>query len=264
MASAQESRGRVERAFARAQTFSGWGDFGINVRTLGPDLPWNYDSLARAAVRNARSTLDLSTGGGERFLGIIQGQPGRYTATEAWPVNVPVAATRLGPEGVAVVRCASSGGEPLPFRDAAFDLILNRHGGINAAEISRVLQRGGRFLSQQIDPADWPELKRFFPRITDSSHNGGARLRTTFEQLGLRTTFERHDYEVAYGTLEDLVFNLAVTPWTIPGFSLGTDLDALVSLERALTTGEGLVLTRALFLLSAVKPNELLRPAATG
>ena len=149
MASAQESRGRVERAFARAQTFSGWGDFGINVRTLGPDLPWNYDSLARSAVRNARSTLDLATGGGERFLGIIQGQPGRYTATEAWPVNVPVAATRLGPEGVAVVRCASSGGEPLPFRDAAFDLILNRHGGINAAEISRVLQRGGRLMVQE-------------------------------------------------------------------------------------------------------------------
>lgn len=252
---ADEKRELIRDAFRRAESFSGWGSFGISVRSLGPPLPWDYDALARQAVSAATSVLDLETGGGERLLAITQGiGPKRITATEAWHVNAPIAQRRLSAVGAAVVRCGSGEQGTLPFRPASFDLVLNRHGAVAPPEIDRVLRSGGRFLTQQIDPGDWPELPRHFPRTTIWSANDHRRRAAEFERLGYRVESQRHDYTVAYGTIADLTFNLAVTPWTIPGFSFERDLDALLLLDAEQSTEDGLVMTRALNLISAVRP----------
>jgi SAM-dependent methyltransferase len=39
----------------------------------------------------------------------------------------------------------------LPFRDGAFELVVNRHEAFAAAEVARVLRSGGVFLTQQVD-----------------------------------------------------------------------------------------------------------------
>jgi hypothetical protein len=47
---------------------------------------------------------------------------------------------------------------------------------------------------------------------------------------------------------------LAVTPWTVPGFSLEGDIASLLSLDKECHTENGLELTESRFLLIAEKP----------
>jgi SAM-dependent methyltransferase len=141
----------------------------------------------------------------------------------------------------------------LPFRPASFGLVLNRHGAVVPSEIDRVLRPGGKFLTQQVDPGDWPELPRYFPRTTMRPDNDHKLRAAEFERMGYQVQSRRHDYRVAYGSIADLAFNLAVTPWTIPGFDFDQDVDALLSLDAEQSQDEGLIMTRALYLLSAVK-----------
>jgi hypothetical protein len=64
-----------------------------------------------------------------------------------------------------------------------------------------------------------------------------------------------HEVPAAYDDLGDFVFMLCITPWTIPEFDpLGRDLEALLALERELTTRDGLVLTDGSYILEARKP----------
>jgi SAM-dependent methyltransferase len=152
-----------------------------------------------------------------------------------------------------VVRCRSGESGDLPFRRATFDLILNRHGAVAPAEIDRVLKPGGRFLTQQIDPRDWRELPKHFPRTTVWEANNHELRAAEFRRLGYEVESQRHEYTVAYGSIADLAFNLAVTPWTIPGFAYERDVEALLRLDAEQSTADGLIMTRALNLISAVK-----------
>src|SRR5262245_28496317 len=111
-----------------------------HARPLSPDLPWDYIARARELVANATSLVDIGTGGGERLSTICQGYHGRGIATEEWEVNAPVAANALRPLGFGVVHCAD---ERLPFRDGAFDLILNRHSSLDPLDVPRLLAPGG-------------------------------------------------------------------------------------------------------------------------
>ena len=255
MLTSDQKRDLIHDAFVRAESFSGWGKFDIEVRTIGPMLPWSYDALAREAVSQSRATLDIATGGGERLLSIAEGLNGtRIVATEAWHINAPIAARALAPLGVAVVRSSAGEDGTLPFRDASVDLVLNRHGPIDVPEIDRVLQPGGRFLTQQVDPLDWPELMTYFPRITLRFDNSHEKRAAQFRALGYDVRSKRHDYRVAYATIADLAYNLAVAPWTIPDFEFSRDCDALLALDAQQFTTEGIEMTRALYLLSAAKP----------
>jgi hypothetical protein len=46
----------------------------------------------------------------------------------------------------------------LPFRDGAFALVTSRHEAFRAAEVARVLARGGTFITQQVDFHSYNEL----------------------------------------------------------------------------------------------------------
>ena len=93
--------------------------------------------------------------------------PPTMCATESWPPNVERARQLLSPRGVQVV--AAVRGEPLPFPDAAFDLVTSRHpASVWWAEIARVLEPGGSYFAQHIGPNTNQELYEFFlgPRRT--------------------------------------------------------------------------------------------------
>ena len=77
-----------------------------------------------------------------------------------------------------------------------------------------------------------------------------------FEAAGLKIiTNLEHDHKVAYASLEDLVYLLALMPWTIPKFNLEDDVEALLALESECTSEEGLVLTESRFLIIAERPS---------
>jgi len=67
-----------------------------------------------------------------------------------------------------------------------------------------------------------------------------------------------HDALIAYRGLEEVVFMLCVTPWTVPHFDpLGGDLDSLLDIDRELGTDDGIMLTDSLYLIEAHKPGSL-------
>ncbi len=76
--------------------FSGWDFTYLAGRrtTIRPADTWDYTSTVVAAIRTARSMLDMDTGGGE-FVAALPHLPPRTCATEAYPPNLPTARARL-------------------------------------------------------------------------------------------------------------------------------------------------------------------------
>jgi SAM-dependent methyltransferase len=233
----------------RARAFSGWSFADVRVRHLDATIPWDYESLAREHARRARSVLDLGTGGGEVLSRIINGVDARVVATEEWHVNAPIAAQRLRPLGVRVVRADAT---RLPFAIAAFDLILDRHEALDPADTARVLAPGGAVVTQQVGPHNWPELARFLDAVEFDDHF--AAYQQGFAAAGLIIEAARwHEERVAFATLGDVVFMALVSPWSFPTFEPARDIDRLLAVEDALTTPDGIVLTEIRYLIVARK-----------
>ena len=189
----------------------------VELAALGAGPPWSYPNRSKVLLAGARTVLDMGTGGGERFLEILEGYDGLAVATEGWSGNVHVASEALSSYGAPVVYAS---GLSLPFADACFDLVLNRHNELDPADVARILSPGGTFLTQQVGHDNWQELRAFFSRQTDFGPKFD-RYREGFLAAGL--TIERaetHDTSVACRSLGDLVYLLTATPWTVPGFDL--------------------------------------------
>jgi hypothetical protein len=95
-----------------------------------------------------RSFTSRSEYRGGKFLLSIQLLPQNTYATETFPSNVSIAKSRLTPLSVQVIEAPTT--EHLPFKNGSFDLIINRHGDINAPEIYRILKSGQSFVTQQV------------------------------------------------------------------------------------------------------------------
>jgi SAM-dependent methyltransferase len=246
----EQARERLRPYVERARTFTGWMP-NVPFRALGATQPWDYAARARELLRGAANVLDMGTGGGERFGDLLSGYAGTAIASEEWHVNVPIAAERLRPLGASVVWCQSI---RLPFADSAFDLVLNRHEDLDPVDVARVLKPGGRVLTQQAWNI-WREIGRFIPRrvflaTLFEDYRGG------FAAAGLSILDARtREWPATYDSLGDLVYMLCIAPWEIPDFDpLGSDLEALLELEAALSRPEGLVLNNGSFIIEAVKP----------
>ena len=242
-----ETLRRLQPYIERARRFSGWSFSDVKVQPLEPGPPWDYDALARKRARQAESVLDMGTGGGERLSRIVAGLQTCVTATEDWEVNAPVARQRLAPLGIPVVRCQSV---QLPFADASFDLVLNRHEELEPAEAVRVLQPDGCIVTQQVGRDDWHELGQFFPRKQDSGDLLGT-YASGFEAAEMSVSRAIHNRKVAFESLGDFVFMLLITPWTIPSFDPEGDIEALLGLEEACGSADGVVLTESRYLIVA-------------
>ena len=245
-----DARRRLRPYVERARGFTGWNS-PVQFRPIGASHPWDYLKRASTLIAASASAVDIGTGGGERFGEICGGFEGFAVATEEWHVNLPVAAARLQPLGIEVVRCRDS---LLCFADESFDLVLNRHSELDPSDVARCLRSGGTVLTQQVFH-HWHELGRFIPRrVTDN--NLFERYCDGFRDSGLEIVDARvSEVPAAYDSLGDFVYMLCIAPWEIPDFDpLGSDLDALIRLEREVTTQDGLMLTDGSFILEARRP----------
>jgi hypothetical protein len=104
----------------------------------------------------------------------------------------------------------------LPVSDAAFDLVLNRHGLLDAAEISRVLQPGGGFRTQQVGSSNDLELNEAFglePVKFDSALDNLEQARELLEAADLTITRARRHFRVPdISTLAPSSCNCARSP----------------------------------------------------
>src|SRR5581483_7681185 len=142
-----------------ARPFSGWDFSPLGARRTASQAPWDFEDTLVAAADGRAAVLDVDTGEG-RVLADLHRRgvlPPGAVATENHPPNVELAAARLAPLGARVVRAAP---ESLPFRGGSFDLVANRHGGLAADEVARVLRPGGAFVTQQVGSAANRDIHR--------------------------------------------------------------------------------------------------------
>lgn len=215
--------------------------------------PWSYSGRAGELMRASESVLDMDTGGGEQLLTFREHWPTRVVATEAYPSNVDVARARLEPVGCSVIDVPWDR-TPMPFSDAEFDLILNRHSPFQAVEVARMLAPDGTFLTQQVHWMWAHDLVAVFgAQLPRTETSLGATL-AAVEAAGLVIVrAEEWTGELAFIDVGAVVFYLKAVPWLVPGFSVDSHSDGLIELQRRLDAGDRLVFEARKFLVEARK-----------
>ena len=96
------------------------------------DLPWDYRKIIDEHRTDDMRLLDFDTGGGE-FLRSLKHPYANTAATEGYPPNVELCRKELLPLGIDFKACDDAGN--IPFEDGSFNLIINRHGDFDPAEM---------------------------------------------------------------------------------------------------------------------------------
>ena len=212
----------------------GWDFSHINGRYREGDPPWDYRQIVNEYRRADSRLLDYDTGGGEFLLSL--GHPCENTAaTEGYSPNVTLCRERLLPLGIDFRPC----GDPahIPFPDASFDLMINRHGSFDAAECFRLLKPGGVFVTQQVGSDNDRELVEMvlpdapppFPDLRLSVQRERFR-EAGFEILRAEEAFP----PIAFTDIGAFVWFARIIAWEFPGFSVARCLPRLLALQRKL------------------------------
>lgn len=184
------------------------------------DLPWDYRETVERYLSPEKKLLDLDTGGGEFLLSL--GHPHENTAaTEAYPPNVELCRKVLLPLGVDFRPAKASG--PLPWPDGSFDMVIDRHGDFDPAEISRVLRPGGVFVTQQVGAQNDRELVELLlpgaPLPFPGNHLAAVAER--FRAQGFAILDAQEAFRpIRFYDVGALVWFARVIEWEFPGFSV--------------------------------------------
>ena len=234
-----------------AAPFEGWDFSYLNGRMIEGEPPWSYTDLAKAAISGAQDILDVATGGGEVFASLAP-FPGRARAVEGYVPNLAVARRRLAPLGVEVFQGNTRSG--MPFEAGAFDLVLSRHGGFRAAEMHRILQPGGVFLTQQVGGDNLDDLTAAFGARLAYPDNTLERTADAFAALGCDLELaQAWRGPVSFADVGALAYFLTAIPWVIDGFDVAAHAETLVRLHRQIQADGPLRFTYSRFLLRAVR-----------
>ena len=239
----------------RAAHIHGWDFSHIAERyTEETDLPWDYRRSVLEHLKPEMKLLDIDTGGGEFLLSLHH--PYKNTsAAEAYPPNVELCKQTLLPLGIDFR--AGDGKDTLPFDDAAFDIVINRHGDFNAQDIHRILKDGGIFITEQVGAENDRELVELllgktalpFPEqyleITRKKFRDAG-----FDILDAQECFR----PIKFYDIGALVWFAHIIEWEFPDFSVERCKSNLLRAQKMLEQN-GVVEGRIhRFLLACVKP----------
>lgn len=212
--------------------------------------------MLRNRLAGASCALDIQTGGGEVLAGAGPFPP-VVVATESWPPNLILATRLLHPLGVVVVACSE---RPLPFADAAFDLVTSRHPvDLWWDEIARVLQPGGTYFAQHVGPASMRELIDYFlrpqPEVLGPGQLDPDAVRAQVAVAGLDVVdlrLERLRIEVF--DVGAVIYFLRKVVWAIPAFTVAEHRDTLHKLHEQIQADGSFVTDTSRLLIEARKP----------
>ena len=240
--------------YEEQQPFSGWDFSYLRGRMVEEKPPWSYATRAAELMGGASSALDMGTGGGERLPVMREHWPEKVVVTEDYAPNVKLATERLEPLGVRVVETSLTEIQPLPFANGEFDLVLNRHSGMNHGEVARVLAPGGTFLSQQVHGLWAQDLIAAFDAEPAWPHETLDYTAGRLEGVGL-TIADAQDWtgSLSFTDVGAIVYYLKAIPWLVDGFSVQTHLEPLLALQDRLERGDGLVFEARKYLVEARK-----------
>lgn len=240
--------------------FSGWDFSPLHGRLIEGSAPWRYRSMAMALFEGKGCVLDMGTGGGE-LLSTMLPLPTMTVATEGYKPNVPVAGGRLRPLGVEVVQtyCDDNYVVPqrgeMPFREGAFDVVINRHESFRATEVLRILKHGGIFLTQQIESGLKRELNEFLGApIPEVKWNLGI-AQMQLKEAGFRIKEKGEAVTPAlFRDIGAVVCYLRIAEWQITDFNVDEYDTRLRELDRYIRHNDGFEAKNRLFYLMSVKP----------
>ncbi|MEU4149913.1 methyltransferase domain-containing protein [Streptomyces sp. NPDC026659] len=248
-------------AEATAVSTDGWDFSWFEGRASEERPSWGYARSAGERLARAGAALDVQTGGGEVLdfaLGTAApGRPALIAATEGWRPNAAKATALLRPRGVVVVEVPD--GAPLPFADAAFDLVLSRHPvSPDWAEIARVLRPGGTYFAQHVGPASVFELVEYFLGPQPEEVRTGRdpeRERAGAEAAGLEVVDVRAErLRMEFHDIGAVVHFLRKVVWMVPGFTAETYETRLRALHERIVTEGPFVAHSTRHLFDARKP----------
>ncbi|HEV6955741.1 MAG TPA: class I SAM-dependent methyltransferase [Promicromonospora sp.] len=232
---------------------------------LTVDTPeWDYPGRAREIVQRSRgAVLDIGTGDGDFFAGLGP-LPKGSAATETGPAFL-TARRRLEPLGVDVRRAEASwtGDVLLPFFDGQFSTVLSRFGPVDPAEVGRVLEPGGTFLTEQVDtrdgialnkalgvPLGWDPDAVTVDVVADGLVAAGLEIVEATEHVGTRT----------FRDLSSVLWYLRRAAWQVPELAelspgaVARHEAALRALHMYFATGNELVDEAPRILVTARRP----------
>ena len=198
------------------------------------DLPWDFRQIILAHLREEDELLDIDTGGGE-FLRSLGHPAGHTAATEGYAPNVELCRETLLPLGIDFREMHDP--SRMPFEDARFDVVVNRHGDYDAAELWRVLKPGGLFLTQQVGEENDRELVELLLP-------GSKKPFTGHNLRGQEERFAQAGFEILRGEecfrpirfydVGALVWFARIIEWEFVGFSVERCFDRLLEAHRQL------------------------------
>ncbi|GAA4616439.1 methyltransferase domain-containing protein [Actinoallomurus liliacearum] len=242
-------------AEAEAVSVEGWDFSWLDGRATEERPSWGYQRLMSERLASASAGLDIQTGGGE-VLAEAPVFPATMVATESWPPNVAKATRLLHPRGVVVV--AAPDEPPLPFADAAFDLVTSRHPAtVWWGEIARVLRSGGTYLAQHVGPeTSWELVEYFLGPQPESRHRRHPDLETAEARAaGLEVVDVRMErLRMEFFDVGAIIYFLRKVLWTVPGFTVEEYRDRLLELHRHIDERGAFIAHSTRTLIEARKP----------
>ena len=213
----------------------GWDFSHIDGRCVeDTDFPWDYRQVIGEYLKPNMQLLDIDTGGGEFLLSL--NHPHKNTAaTENYSPNVQLCKETLLPLGIDF-RPADGAGE-LPYCTESFDVVINRHGDFNPAEIYRVLKKGGIFITQQVGAENDRELVELlcgdlpqpFPEQC------AEKAAEKFRKAGFLILRQKECFRpIRFYDVGALVWFARIIQWEFPNFSVDTHLQKLQNAQRLL------------------------------
>ena len=223
------------KAEERAAHIHGWDFSHIAGRyTEETDLPWDYRQIILERLTPEMKLLDVDTGGGE-FLLSLRHPYQNTSAAEAYPPNAELCDETLRPLGIDFR--AGGGKDALPFDDAVFDFIINRHGDFNVPDIRRMLKRGGVFIAEQVGAENDRELVELLlgetPLPFPEQYLDTASRKfcdAGFEILDAQECFR----PIKFYDVGALVWFARIIEWEFPGFSVERCKESLLRAQKIL------------------------------
>lgn len=200
----------------------------------GEDIPWDFKELIERYLKAEDCLLDMETGGGE-FLLSLNHKPELTAAIEGYGPNIKVCSDNLLPLGIDFK--PGDGEDPLPFDDSYFDVITNRHGSYDVAELKRTLKKGGLFLTQQVGAENDLELVKLLMGKAEIQYPEAylEKAKKEFEENGfeiLESAESRSPIE--FYDVGALVWFARIVEWKFPGFSVEKFEERLFKAQKIL------------------------------
>ena len=198
------------------------------------DLPWNYESIVRSYLTKEADLLDFDTGGGEFLLSLKHPYP-KTSATEGYPPNVKLCREILTPLGIHFRECNNA--SDIPFEDASFDLIINRHGDFDAPELYRLLRNNGIFVTEQVGGENdrdlvemvLPDTPKPFPHLYLKEQC------EVFEKAGFQILQAEEAFRlITFYDVGAFVWFARIIEWEFPDFSVDRCFDELLKMHACI------------------------------